>query len=80
MKEFVGALKIHWLGIITNFTFPGVHNGILEGLNQKIQLAKRRARGFANMDNFIDMAYFLFTHLIRYRASLFGDSHIMREK
>ena len=28
-------------------------------LNQKIQLAKRRARGFAVISNFIDMAYFV---------------------
>ncbi|PNE25307.1 hypothetical protein BHU16_02365 [Tannerella sp. oral taxon 808] len=27
--------------------------------NQKIQLAKRRAKGFANTLNFIDMAYFV---------------------
>jgi len=57
MKKFVAMLKSHWSGIITNFTCPGVNNGILEGLNQKIQLAKRRARGFANIPNFIDMAY-----------------------
>ena len=59
MKKFVATLKTHWSGIITNFTHPGVNNGILEGLNQKIQLAKRRARGFANTPNFIDMAYFV---------------------
>ncbi|MDE5662443.1 MAG: transposase [Muribaculaceae bacterium] len=53
------TLKAHWSGIITNFTCPGVNNGILEGINQKIQLAKRRARGFALLSNFIDMAYFV---------------------
>ena len=46
MHKFVNTLKAHWAGIITNFTCPGVNNGILEGINQKIQLAKRRARGY----------------------------------
>lgn len=59
MKKFVNTLKAHWESIITNFTCPGVNNGILEGINQKIQLAKRRARGFALISNFIDMAYFV---------------------
>lgn len=59
MKKFVATLKAHWSGIITNFTHKGVNNGILEGINQKIQLAKRRARGFAKIENFIDMAYFV---------------------
>lgn len=59
LKKFVNTLKAHWSGIITNFTCPGVNNGILEGINQKIQLAKRRARGFALISNFIDMAYFV---------------------
>ena len=59
MKKFVNTLKAHWSGIITNLTCPGVNNGILEGINQKIQLAKRRARGFTLISNFIDMAYFV---------------------
>lgn len=57
MKKFVSILRTHWSGIITNFTCKGVNNGILEGINQKIQLAKRRARGFRKLANFIDMAY-----------------------
>lgn len=59
MKKFVNTLKAHWEGIITNFTCPGVNNGILEGINQKLQLAKRRARGFTLISNLIDMAYFV---------------------
>lgn len=59
MHKFVATLKAHWSGIISNFTHPGVNNGILEGINTKIQLAKRRARGFCNIGNFIDMAYFV---------------------
>ena len=57
MKKFVNTLKAHRYGNITNFTSPGVNNGILEGI--KIQLAKRRARGFAVISNFINMAYFV---------------------
>lgn len=59
MKKFVATLKAHWSGIITNFSCPGVNNGILEGINTKIQLAKRRSRGFKLISNFIDMAYFV---------------------
>ena len=59
MRNFVKTLRAHWFGITTNFTHKGVSNGILEGINSKIQLAKRRARGFGNIDNFIDMAYFV---------------------
>ena len=57
MKKFVATIRAHWSGIISTFSHPGVNNGILEGMNLKIQLAKRRARGFANINNFIDMAY-----------------------
>ncbi|MDR0606607.1 MAG: transposase, partial [Bacteroidales bacterium] len=30
-----------------------------EGINAKIQLAKRRARGYRNVKNFINMIYFI---------------------
>lgn len=52
-----------------------------------LKLTKYRTRGFANMDRAINMAYFvcgklhLFTHPIRYRASLFCDNRVlMNEK
>jgi transposase len=35
-----------------------ISNGILEGINSKIQLAKKRARGYRNTANFINMLYF----------------------
>ncbi len=38
-------------------------NGILESINNKIQLAKRRARGYRNINNFINMIYFLYGKL-----------------
>ncbi|MCX6145772.1 MAG: transposase, partial [Candidatus Kapabacteria bacterium] len=31
----------------------------LEGINSKIQLAKKRARGYRNIENFINMIYFI---------------------
>ncbi|MCK5740233.1 transposase [bacterium] len=34
-------------------------NGPMEGINAKIQLAKRRVRGYRNVDNFISMIYFI---------------------
>ncbi len=38
---------------------PKITNGILEGINSKIQLAKRRARGYRNPKNFINIIYFI---------------------
>jgi len=32
-----------------NFVETRINNGVLGGINSKIQLAKRRARGFRNM-------------------------------
>lgn len=56
--DFVKTVKAHWLGIV-QFADSHLTNGILEGINNKIQLAKRRARGFRNLDNFINMIFFL---------------------
>ncbi len=52
------TIKAHWSGII-NYIKSRINNGILEGLNSKIQLAKKRARGYANTNNFINMIYFI---------------------
>jgi len=57
-KQFVNTVKSHWTGII-NFCETEINNGILEGINNKIQLAKRRARGYRCTRNFINMIYFL---------------------
>jgi transposase len=66
MQAFAKTVKRHWKGIL-RYTTSRISNGILEGLNSKIQLAKRRARGFRNINNFIQMIYFVagklnFTH------------------
>jgi len=55
---FAKTVKAHWSGII-HFAETHISNGILEGINSKVQLAKRRARGYRNTKNFINMIYFL---------------------
>jgi transposase len=57
-KQFAKTVKTHWTGIV-NFCETEINNGILEGINNKIQLAKRRARGYRCVQNFINMIYFL---------------------
>jgi transposase len=57
-QECIKTLQSHWIGII-NYAENKLTTGFLEGLNSKIQLAKRRARGFRNINNFINMIYFL---------------------
>jgi transposase len=55
-NKFVGILKAHWSGIV-NYIESQIANGVMEGINSKIQLAKRRARGYRT--NFINMIYFI---------------------
>jgi transposase len=55
---FTQTLMAHWYGIL-NFFASRLTNGLLEGINHKIQLAKRRARGYRNTNNYINMIYFL---------------------
>jgi transposase len=52
------TIMAHWTGIV-NYAKSRLNNGILEGINSKIQLAKKRARGYRNIDNFINMIYFI---------------------
>lgn len=52
------TIRAHWSGIL-NYIKSRLTNGILEGINSKIQLAKKRARGYRNVDNFILMIYFI---------------------
>jgi transposase len=57
-QQFVKTVKSHWTGIV-NFCEKEINNGILEGINSKVQLAKRRARGYRCAENFVNMIYFL---------------------
>ena len=52
--KFVSLVRGHLSGIV-NYFDTKLTNGILEGTNSKIQLANRRARGFRNIKNFINM-------------------------
>jgi transposase len=56
--KFAQTVKVHWTGIC-NYIQSRVTNAILEGTNAKIQLAKRRARGYRKTSNFINMIYFI---------------------
>ena len=58
-QNFSQTIKKHWNGVLAYFKPGNLNNGLLEGINTKIQLAKRRARGFSNIDNFIHMIYFI---------------------
>lgn len=58
LVEFAKTIKAHWTGIV-NYIKAKITTGVIEGINNKIQLAKRRARGYRNINNFINMIYFL---------------------
>jgi len=55
---FAKTVKSHKSGIL-NYVKTRITNGVLEGINNKIQLAKRRARGYRNISNLINMVYFI---------------------
>lgn len=57
-RQAARTIRAHWSGIV-NYTTSRLSNGILEGINSKIQLAKKRARGYRNINNFINMIYFI---------------------
>ena len=57
-QKFIATIKAHWTGIV-NYLDSQIANGIMEGINNKIQLAKRRARGYRNITNIINMIYFI---------------------
>ena len=53
------SIRRHFDGIV-QYAQSKINNGILEGINSKIQTIKRVARGFRSKDNFIKMIYFVF--------------------
>lgn len=57
-QKAANTIRAHWSGIL-NYVKSKISNGILEGINSKIQLAKRRARGYRNKDNFMNMILFI---------------------
>jgi transposase len=61
INRFVKSVKNNIDGII-NAIKTGITNAVSEGLNSVMQLARSRARGFRNIDNFCNMIYFLGNH------------------
>jgi transposase len=57
-QKFANTVRAHWSGII-HFVDSNITNAILESIKSQIQLAKRRARGFRNVNNYTSMIYFL---------------------
>ena len=58
LQKFARTVKAHWSGIVAWYD-KKISNGLLEGINGKIQLAKRRARSYRNRENCINMIYFI---------------------
>lgn len=56
--NFVNTINNNYKGIV-NSMVTGLTNAISEGINSVIQLARTRARGFRNVENFKAMIYFL---------------------
>jgi len=56
--KFANSVRSHWSGIL-KYIDSKISNGILEGINNKIKLAIRRARGYRNSKNLINMIYFI---------------------
>ena len=56
IKSFAKTVKNHFNGIMRYF-HSRLTSGIVEGINSRIQEAKRRAKGFRNIDNFITVIY-----------------------
>lgn len=53
------TIQRYWDGIV-NYPLSKVNNGVLEGINSKIQVIKRVARGFRSKQNFMKMIRFVF--------------------
>ncbi len=49
-KSFVTIKR--WIGEIIAYFDEGTTQGVVEGINHKLKLIKRRAFGFRNFDNF----------------------------
>jgi transposase len=58
INDFVETIRDHFDGIVQSIV-TGVTNAVSEGLNSLMQLARARARGYRNIENFMAMVYFL---------------------
>ena len=58
-NNFSKSIRRHFDGIVEHIRSK-LTNGILEGINSKIQTLKRIAKGFRNIENFKKMVFFIF--------------------
>ena len=59
LKKIARSLKAHFDGIVA-YARTGLTNGLLEGINNKVQLIKRTARGYKDTETFKRMIYLCF--------------------
>ena len=58
-NKFSNSIQRHFYGIVEHIR-SGLTNGVLEGINSKVQTLKRVAKGFRYIDNFKKMVFFIF--------------------
>ena len=58
VKKLCATLKRHWEGILDYYR-NGTTSAVMEGLNSRLQLARKRARGYRNWKNFRTIAYWI---------------------
>ncbi len=58
MIEAARTIKRHWAGVLRWFK-SRITNGVLEGINNLIQAAKAKARGYRSTKNLITMVYLI---------------------
>lgn len=58
IKRLCATLKRHWDGIL-DYYHHWTTSAVMEGLNSKLQLARKRARGYRNWKNFRTIAYWI---------------------
>ena len=58
-NNFSKSIRRHFDGIVEHIRSK-LTNGILEGINSKVQTLKRIAKGFRNIENFKKMVFFIF--------------------
>lgn len=58
IKKLCATLKRHWDGILDYYR-NSTTSAVMEGLNSRLQLARKRARGYRNWKNFRTIAYWI---------------------
>ncbi len=58
IKTFINTINNNYKGVVNSMKTT-LSNAVAEGINSIVQLTKSRARGFRNLNNFINMIYML---------------------